>query len=200
MKIKDTHPYIKAMEEIKGRVEVINVCFDGRTGLIGPPRVELAALQLRMVLELVALASLAANKELFEQQSLRFEKHWHPAEIMKDLDRINPRFFPVPFNADSPDDQGVRNHEPIAEGCLTREQLVEVHGRCGNVLHARNPFGKAIEYQSFMGDIMTWTNRVVALLSKHQIWLLGDEHFYVVHMTEENDDAVRMYTFERVSN
>ena len=153
-----------------------------------------------MVLELVALASLAANKELFEQQSLRFEKHWHPAEIIKDLDRINPRFFPVPFNAGDPDEQGVRNHEPIAKGCLTREQLVEVHGRCGNILHARNPFGKAIDYQAFMSDIMTWTNKVVALLSNHEIWLLGDEHFYVVHMTEENNDAVHMYTFERVNN
>lgn len=198
MEIKDTHPYIATMEQIKRRVDAINACYDGRAKLAGHPRVEFAALQLRMVLELIALASLAANKELFQQQSLRFEKHWHPSEIIKDLEKLNPKFYPIPFRASDPDSAGVRGHLPLTDGYLTKEELVEVHGRCGNLLHARNPFGKSLDYARFLRDILDWTNKVVLLLSTHEIWLLGDGHFHVVHMTEQENDSVRMYTFERV--
>src|SRR3546814_13621578 len=97
MRIRDTMPYVKVMEEIKRRTFVINACLEDETNLTGPPRVELAALQLRMTLELIALGSLAANKELFELQSMRFEKHWHQSEIIKDLEKLNPSFYTVPF-------------------------------------------------------------------------------------------------------
>ncbi|QBB72011.1 hypothetical protein ELE36_17480 [Pseudolysobacter antarcticus] len=196
MEIKDTHPYVRAMEQIKRRVDTINACSDGRVRLSGPPRVECAALQLRMVLELIALASLAANKELFQKQSIRFEKRWHPGEIIKDLEKLNPRFYPIPFRSSEPDDSGVRSHLPF-DRFLSKDKLVEVHGRCGNVLHARNPFGKPIDYEKFLLDVLAWTNDVTSLLNTHEIWLLGDDHFHVVNMTEEGNDAVRMYTFQR---
>ena len=186
------------MEEVKRRVDVIGACVDGRTNLVGPPRVETAALQLRMVLELIALASIAANKELFEQQSLRFEKHWHPAKIIRDLEKLNPKFYPIPFQSVESNSSGVRDHQPLLDGYLTKEELVEVHGKCGNILHARNPFSAPLNYEAFLAQINFWKNRVVKLLNAHEIWLLGDDHFHVVHMTEPGNDAVRMYTFKRV--
>ena len=198
MQIQDTHPYVQAMEQIKRRVEVIGACATDKIGLTGAARIETAVLQLRMVLELIALASLTANKELFEQQSMRFEKHWHPADILRDVEKLNPKFFPIPFRTSEPDARGVKNHVPLSDGFLTKAELIEVHGRCGSLLHARNPFAKPINYEQFMSNVLLWTNKVVTLLSTHEIWLLGDEHFHVVHMTEEGDDSVRMYTFERV--
>lgn len=198
MKIADTQPYITAMEQIKRRIDVIYACVDGRLKLTGPPRVETAALQLRMTLETVALASLAANKELFQQQSLRFEKHWRPNEIIKDLERLNPRFFPTPIRASEPDERGVRSHEPVTEGFLTTDELVEVHGRCGDLLHVRNPFRPSIDYEAFLRSVVAWTDKAVRLLNTHEIRLVGDEHFYLVHMSEQGNDSVRMYTFQRV--
>jgi hypothetical protein len=49
-----------------------------------------------MILELIALASLAANKSIFEQNQLKFSKHWHPTDILRDIERINPGFYPHP--------------------------------------------------------------------------------------------------------
>src|SRR3546814_20714079 len=98
-----------------------------------------------MTLELIALGSLAANKELFELQSMRFEKHWHPSEIIKDLEKLNPSFYPVPFKAKDRDCNGVIKHDAVAGEYLTKDELVKVHGICGNVLHARNLFGQTIE-------------------------------------------------------
>src|SRR3546814_11338315 len=106
MRSRDTMPYVKVMEQIKRRTFVINACLEDEKNLTGPPRVELAALQLRMPLELIELGSLAATKELFELQSMRFEKHWHPSEIIKDLDKINPSFYPVPSTAKARDCNG----------------------------------------------------------------------------------------------
>ncbi|WP_115045201.1 hypothetical protein [Xanthomonas arboricola] len=197
MQIADIQPYITAMEQIKRRIDVVYACIDGRLKLSGPPRVETATLQLRMTLETIALASLAANKELFQKQSLRFERHWHPNKIIKDLERLNPRFFPTPIRASEPDDRGVRNHQLLADGFLTTHELVEVHGRCGGLIHARNPFRPSIDYEGFLRSVVVWTDKAVKLLNTHEIRLVGDEHFYLVHMTEQGNDSVRMYTFDR---
>src|SRR3546814_8783856 len=127
---------------------------------------------LRMTLELIALGSLAANKELFELQSMRFEKHWHPSEIIKDLEKRNPSFYPVPFKAKDRDCKGVIKHDAVAGEYLTKDELVKVHGICGNVLHARNPFGKPIDHESFAKDIAGWIEKVIRLLNSHR----SDEH------------------------
>jgi hypothetical protein len=198
MQITDTLPYVSVMEEIKRRIFVINHCLGNSTELLGPPRVELAALQLRMVLELICLGSIAANRELFEQNSMKFEKHWHPGEIIRDMERLNPRFFPVPFKAGEPDTRGVITHNEIPDAYLLKDELVRTHGQLGNILHARNPFGKQIDHDHWAGYIEETTNKVVALLNCHEIRLLGDDHMYVVNMTEEGRDAVFMYEFERV--
>ena len=198
MEIVDTEPYKKAMEEIKLRADVIKACLDGRAKLSGPPRIESAALQLRMIFELIALASLAANKELFAKQSQRFEKHWHPSAIIKNLEKINPNFYPEPISVSEPDSLGIRTHDRSLSGYLTKEELVEAHGKLGNILHSRNPFAKKIDYEQYAKQIILLTNKVVALLATHQIRLLGDEHFYFVLMAEHDRDVVCIYPFQRV--
>lgn len=198
MEIKDIQPYIDVMNEIKRRVDVIKGCLDGRVMLAGPPKVESAALQLRMVIELVALASLVANRELFEQQSLRFNKHWHPDKIIKDLEKLNSNFYPKPVSTSDPDNKGIRTHVPMTTGFLTKEELVEVHGQCGNLLHARNPYKSPLNYNQETTQLIDWADKVVTLLNTHEIRLLGEEHFYLVTMTGPNDDFVRMVKFQRV--
>jgi hypothetical protein len=192
-------PYVKVMEEIKRRTFVINACLEDKTDITGPARIELAALQLRMTLELIALGSLAANKELFEMQSMRFEKHWHPSQIIKDLEKLNPNFYPIPFKAKDRDDNGIIKHDAATGEYLTKEELVRVHGICGNVLHARNPFGKPIDHDRFAMDISDWIGKVIRLLNCHEIKLVGDDHIYVVNMTEHGRDAVFMYELEMVA-
>ena len=41
--------------------------------------------------------SLVANKELYAEQNEKFAKHYHAERIMRDLNRINPDFYPVPI-------------------------------------------------------------------------------------------------------
>src|SRR3546814_4749998 len=69
----------------------------------------------------------------------------------------------------------------------------------GNVLHARNPFGKPIDHESFAKDIAGWIEKVIRLLNSHEIKLIGGDHIYVVNMTEHGRDAVFMYELERLA-
>lgn len=200
MRIRNTMPYVKVMEEIKRRTLVIGACLDGDVDIVGPPRIELATLQLRMILELIALGSLAANKEVFEMHSMRFEKYWSPSNIIKDLEKINPDFYPVPFKARDKDEAGIIKHDAVIGDYMTKHELVKVHGLCGNVLHARNPFKEHIDHDEFAKDISIWIGKVVRLLNCHEIRLVGDDHIYVVNMTEDRKDAVFMYELEKVIN
>jgi hypothetical protein len=197
MMITDTAPYIRVMEEIKRRVSVVDAFQSGVINAIYvPTNVESMILQIRMITELIALASLSANKELFESNSMKFEKHWKPIDILRDLEKLNPSYYPKPIKetaVNSPD--GIVEHQPITEGFLTKEDLVELHGRCGDLLHAKNPFGKQANYRYYLDNIPIWLSKIIKLLNCHEIRLLGDEHFHLVHMREEGHDSIRMYTF-----
>jgi hypothetical protein len=141
---------------------------------------------------------LAAHKEIFEDNQKKFEKHWHPAKIIKDVEALNPRFYPQPLVEVPSTTPGFKNDLiSVTTGFLTQEELVEVHGRCGNVLHARNPYGKPTDYGAYQDMALTWMERINRLLSCHQIQLLDSARIYIVHMKEKPDDRVHMYTFQR---
>jgi hypothetical protein len=196
----DIKAYTAAMEEIKRRTTVVFALLNQDITLIyRATHVESMVLQIRMITELVALASLAANKPIFEENKKKFDKHWHPSKILQDVERLNPNFYPQPIREIPSKNQGVKDEIiNLDDGFMTRDELVEVHGRCGNLLHAQNPFGKGANYEFYEKAVPKWMSRIMKLLNNHTIRLLGDDRFYLVHMKEERDDRVHMYTFERV--
>jgi hypothetical protein len=113
---------------------------------------------------------------------------------------LNPNFYPKPVIEKPSQTLGVVSdlHE-LSSGFLTKDELVEIHGRCGNVLHARNQYGKKLNYSKFVNDIPAWLGKITKLLDCHKIHLLDDNRrFYLVHMKEDQDDCVHMYTFQLV--
>lgn len=195
----DISAYISVMEEIKKRTAVVHSLLNQETNVIyRATHIESMVLQVRMITELIALANLAANKKLFELNKSKFEKHWHPDKILKDIKVLNQNFYPIPIKEVPPEEEGVKNQlVGLKNGFLTQAQLVTVHGRCGNLLHAKNPYGKGVDYEWYEEMVPQWMEKIMALLNCHQIKLLNDKVFYLVHMKEERDDKVHMYTFQR---
>ena len=196
----DTKAYIAVMEEIKLRMNVVRSLLKKKISVIyHATHVESMVLQVRMITELVALASLSAYKSIFEKNRNKFEKQWHPKAILKDVERLNPNFYPRPIVEVPLKNSRAKNKLVDMEtGFMTRDELIEVHGRCGKRLHAQNPFGKEVDYDYYEKMIPEWMERIRKLLNCHQIKLLNGNRFYLVHMKEERDDRVHMYTFERV--
>ena len=198
----DINAYIAVMEEIKRRTKVVFALHARTINVVyRATHVESMVLQVRMITELVALASLAANKSLFEKNKKKFEKHWQPAKILKDVEKLNTNFYPRPIVEVPLKNSRAKNKlVDMQTGFMTRDELIEVHGKCGNLLHAQNPFGKDIDYGYYEKNVPRWMEQIRKLLNCHQIKLLNGNRFYLVHMKEERDDYVHMYTFEGIEN
>lgn len=120
--------YCNLMEEIKRRNEVIQAYLSGHLNcLFRAVTVETEALQLRKILELIALGSLVANKSEYAKQYEKFASHWHAGRIMRDVESINPKFYPEPFREIPSQSQGVKNDlVPMTEGFLTKKDFISV--------------------------------------------------------------------------
>ena len=201
MKEPDIKVYASVMEEIKRRTSVIHSFLIGNSNaLYKPTNIESIYLQIRMILELIALASIAANKPIFEENQKKFHKHWNPSAILKDIERLNPNYYPEPIREVPSRTEGVENDlVAIKDGFLTKDELISIHGKSGNILHARNPYNKHFDYQEYDSQIPQIMEKIKCLLNCHQIRLLGDhDFFYLIHMKEEGDNYVHYYKFQQI--
>lgn len=97
MESPDIKKYYVNMTEINLRVALINVSLAKRpaTELI-PMAIEAIGLQFRKVFELIAFASLAANRAQYSLTYRDFAEDWQAAKLLKNLQRVNPHFYPKP--------------------------------------------------------------------------------------------------------
>ena len=106
------------------------------------------------------------------------QKTYKADEIMKRLSRIHPRFYPVPGKQKiDPVTQRPIEVISITSGFLTKDDLVNLYGECGNYMHRgtiRQLLGKWEPTLDFE-KIALWRNKIIALLSHHQIQTSQDD-------------------------
>jgi len=196
MQESDVQQYCALMEEVKLRVAAVDALMD-KPGSVGfrAVAVESIYLQLRKILELIALGSLVANKEAFSKAYARFANYWNADRLLKDMARVNPDFYPKPM-LELPSASPAVKRELVdrQQDYLTTSELVQLYNRCADVLHARNPYKKPLDLPGLETGAQQWREKVVNLLNTHAIHLVGNPGFYLVHMSE-NDGKVHMYTF-----
>ena len=89
--------YANVMREVKWRVAALGEFLSLQEPASAPPiGLESACLQLRQVLELIAFGSLCANKSAYSAVHADFAKHWNAELLLRDLERVNSGFYPVP--------------------------------------------------------------------------------------------------------
>ena len=118
--------YVGLMEEAKYRLFAMDTALEGRTGLPPGATREYCFLQLRMLCELIALGCLTAHGDL---QTGKLKKAYEADRIIRGLQRLHPKFYPI---AAIRTDKGPKL---IHEHGLTKEELVKLYWKCGNVLH-----------------------------------------------------------------
>jgi hypothetical protein len=197
----DIQKYAVIMKEIKLRTEVITLFLSGQwESRYTPTTIETIGLQFRKVFELIAFASLTANREIYSSAYADFATHWQAAKLLKNLERINPDFYPKPVTEVPTGQYGVRHElKARAQDYLTQSELVEAHGRCGALMHGANPFGSPIDYDFYQQNFSSWITKYMNLLNNHQVHLVGDTGFWLFHMHEESKgNEVSWYRFEPV--
>ena len=93
----DGKRYCDLMEEVKLRMNVVNHFLSGQGHVLyKPATLETVCLQIRKILELIAFGSLVANKEAYTATYAKVSKAWNAGEILTELAKVNPNFYPVP--------------------------------------------------------------------------------------------------------
>ncbi|MBC3877610.1 hypothetical protein H8K38_07310 [Undibacterium sp. FT79W] len=194
--------YAECMEEIKKRSEVIRAFLDGRcNALYKQTTAESICLQVRKILELIALASLVANKEEYAKNRANFAKDWHAKRILQSIEEINPKFYPSPSTQILEEATGkVMEIKPIKSGFLTRRDFENIYDRCGGLLHAQNPFAASKDIDDFLKVVPAWFEKIKNLLNHHQAQLVQENLQFWVVMQSKTDGKVQVSLFQRVDD
>ncbi|MFW9331783.1 hypothetical protein ACN6AX_00940 [Paenibacillus polymyxa] len=184
---QDIQKYLRCMEEVKARIEVIETQMLKTNVTILD--IEFIYLQLRKIVELIMFSSIAANKNEYRKQYRDFRTHWNAKRILENLSKINPNFYPMPSRLGyNNKQQGIV--EPVSEGYLMKNDLIKLNKWCGEILHATNPFRKEKDYKKYSKEVSNWVGKIVTLLNHHQVQLVDKDYELWIIMQEEQSGKV----------
>lgn len=190
--------YQDCLYEIKKRIEIIADHINRKiTEKYLMIEVETVCLQFRKILEKIALMSLVANKELYAEQNDKFARHYHAELIMKDLERINPNFYPVPIKREQKDGE-IGKLVNVEEGFLTKEEFIKIYQKCGGMMHAQNPFASNKDFEGIQKCFPEWLNKICILLNEHMISLVGGKTMLVGLMERSDNGLPQAVVFKMV--
>ena len=176
--------YLGVLVEIKKRTTVIDSFISEETHAIFKAiNIEVICLQFRKILELIAFSSLIANAEIFSRHYSEIEKKWNARLMLRDLERINPKFYPNPIIQDAPIIAGTKsNWRDRPNDYLNKDTFVRIYEKCGSLMHAANPYASPVNYNYYEENFSNWHQQIINLLDSHTISLFGDENLYLFQM------------------
>ena len=162
MAVNPYSKYADCMEEIKRRTEVINAFLTGKChAMYIQTTAESISLQIRKILELIVLASLAANRSEYARLRKNFQKDWNAKRILETLEKANPRFYPTPNRQVVDRETGqVVSLEDVKSGFLTKHDYTALYDTCSGLLHADNPFLTKNNSSAFLKSVPAWMEKI----------------------------------------
>jgi hypothetical protein len=169
--------YADLMAEIRERTLAAQEIFSDRVDLGARTRLEFAYLQIRMILETLALGCLVAHGDLQEVKSAQLQKAYQADFIVKRLERLHTDFFPVPHVSETDDGAflgGRKVHHFLeAEGPrLTKADVIRMYAKAGSKLHRGSLKALAksrADPQLDVEEISNFLEKLIALLGSHHI-------------------------------
>jgi hypothetical protein len=177
--------YAKLMSEIYARLNAIPII---RRELM--PRIprnfvyESEYLQLRIVCDLIAVGCLIAHGDIPATRAGKLRAAKYPTMIIPELEKLHPDFYPVPF------DMVGLDHRPLADGFLTKNDLLTLYAECGDAVHR----GSLKTLTSDRADtpktenIAKWVNLTKRLLVQHMIELANPKVIFRFRIGPNNVD------------
>ncbi|MER9883905.1 hypothetical protein [Mesorhizobium sp. M0118] len=176
--------YTSLMEEVKVRTATIDAVVAGQLGDV-PPYIsgEIAYLQIRLICESIALGSLAIHNEIEATASGKLVKAYSAEFILKRLEALHPRFYPVPVV--EKDGTMVKSDVDY----LTQGRLIDLYHECNVYLHRGTM--KTLEDPKTLNfdKIMDARNRTVALLNQHETLAVDERWMFIAMMNGRPEGA-----------
>ncbi|MCI2007424.1 MAG: hypothetical protein LKJ54_01625 [Acetobacter peroxydans] len=157
--------YASLMAEINNRVDNINLAVSGKLGFSDPMRAqEFCYLQIRMVIENIALAALVAHGDMQGVSGLH--KEWSADKIMNRLERLHENFYPKSCIQVGGDKSKIEYKQGIE-----KSELLKIYNNCGEKLH----LGKLINIKNpkelNFGVVVGYVQEIYDFLNMHSIFL-----------------------------
>jgi len=152
-------------------------------------KAEMAFLQLRKALELIAFASLAANKSAYAAVYPTFAEDWKAKRILEKIEKINSDFYPMALNEPQEIAPGKKHFSRPADGFMTKDEFVVLYQAASEVLHTRNPFTAKDPTIQIKYTVEEWVSRIQRLLTWHQVRLISGD-LWVVRIPEKGEVQV----------
>jgi hypothetical protein len=141
--------------------------------------VELVFVQLRKVLELIAFASLTANKDKYSAAHANFAAHWKAKSMLQELERINPDFYPMPVGRPQLQPDGVKHCPAVLDGFLTKDDFALLYDKSAEILHVQNPFKAQGPKLNIKYSVKERVARIQTLLALHIVHLVDEKKWIV---------------------
>jgi hypothetical protein len=128
------------------------------------------------------------------------EKEWRLNKIMKGLETLNPDFYPCPSRQIRRADGRIDITDDTEVDALTKEDLLKLYVRCGDLLHCgaiKKKFKSSKQKDINFSKIAEYAQRIFNLLGCHSI-LLHDQKS-VIHCTVPADPRQRVRTHRIVT-
>lgn len=185
------------MRQLKRRIEGINRALirakaepDDRFQAL---EMEFCYLQIRMSIELIALATLVAHNEIEGFRRKDLMKAWHASNLISQLQNMSDDAFPRPIRTSDPVD-GVADlfidqHEE------QRAALLKIYHLCGDRLHSGQlrtilkEGGKAYP----VSEVREWSGFIVSLVNQHVILLPSGKRMMITFMRHKATDDVHCF-------
>ena len=194
--------YCGCMKEIKLRiVSIRSFILDQKTTGYKYTDTEFVCLQFRKILELIALANLVSNSDKYTKQYSNFVNHYHAKHILRDIEKINPLFYPVPirqvFDMEL-EKKGIKGSiVEIKEGYLTLDEFSQIYDECSDFMHAENPFADKKKLDNIRNKFHIWLDKILTLLNHHRVQLI-DINYQIWVILETTEGNVQAALFENV--
>ena len=186
--------YLDQMSLIKLRQSVIDNIINNRTttGYLYSD-IEICVLEIRKIIELIAMGSIVSNIEEYSKIHDKYKTDWNAKLIFRDIERINPHFYPEPIDIDK--SGAVDRFVPIKSGYLTKKEAEGLYDKCNAFLHEDNPFNSLHEVAYYEKKIPIWNQKIIKLLNRHLVHIY-EGYMYFVIMKSEEDGNPRGNIFE----
>lgn len=185
--------YSDALSEIKYRMEYATEKLAHVSEII---EFDSAVLQIRKSIELVVLATFAANRQVMTQVSTALhKKSWKDARKL--LRENNPGYWPTPFRG-AVDPNGKRSLQPLSEPFLTEAEMGGTWGFLSDLLHANNPFSSREIDQQRVDRVHEIAAKLRNLLGLHTVELSNRKHLLIAEMDAAPDGHVFVRVLDEI--
>ena len=177
--------YADLLGELNLRVDAINRCSSGLTGLAPPFVKDFCYLQIRMICELVALGCLVAHGDITSTE--RMQSAWEAGKIMDALEKLHPHFYP---QAVSQIKTATGFHLQARQNVFAKAEFLKLYYKCGEMLHRGNlrkllkgQFPRQINFPEITAPLQ----KLIDLLS-HHILVMQDGEQAILAMLKNVDN------------